>query len=68
MLTAATLLTLALAATGFAQAPPEGYRTVTIATSWDSKFVVQPSAPAQAGSSIILSVHQSSEVVVHVRY
>ncbi len=53
---ATALITLALAATGLAQEPPEGYRTVVIATSWDQGFVLQPKSPAQSGSALVLFV------------
>ena len=49
---ATTLLALALAATGLAQAP-EGYRTVYITSKQDPKFVVVPTKPAN-GSTLVV--------------
>ncbi|KAI1494363.1 ricin B lectin domain-containing protein [Biscogniauxia mediterranea] len=39
---------------GLAQAPPEGYQQVTIATAWSAQYVLQPSAPVQAGSGVVI--------------
>ncbi|TPX16088.1 uncharacterized protein E0L32_004083 [Thyridium curvatum] len=47
-----SLLMLALAATGLAQAP-EGYRTVYITSMVNKKFVVQPKT-ATAGSTLVV--------------
>ncbi|KAI0171965.1 carbohydrate-binding module family 13 protein [Hypoxylon sp. FL1284] len=49
---AASLLMLAFAATGFAQAP-EGYRTVYVTSMVNSKFVLVPKSPA-AGSTLVV--------------
>jgi hypothetical protein len=51
MLTA-TLLTLALAAIGYSQAP-EGYRTVYITSAQDTKFVVVPKTRT-AGATLVV--------------
>ncbi|KAI5859419.1 ricin B lectin domain-containing protein [Durotheca rogersii] len=52
---AATLVALALAATGFAQIEkPAGYSQVVITSSWNEKFVLQPAAPVKTGSNIVL--------------
>ncbi|KAI1641077.1 ricin B lectin domain-containing protein [Biscogniauxia mediterranea] len=34
--------------------PPEGYQQVTIATAWSAQYVLQPAAPAQAGSGVVI--------------
>ncbi|KAG4217311.1 hypothetical protein PC116_g34208, partial [Phytophthora cactorum] len=47
----ASLLTLAFAATGFAQAP-EGYKTVYITSKVDSKFVLVPKSNT-SGSTLV---------------
>jgi len=52
MLTA-SLLVLALAATGFAQAPA-GYKTVYITTNVNTKFAVVPKS-AKSGSAIVVN-------------
>ncbi|XXG98652.1 hypothetical protein Hte_004979 [Hypoxylon texense] len=49
---AASLLALAFAATGFAQAP-EGYKTVYVTSMVDPKFVLVPKA-ATAGSTLVV--------------
>lgn len=49
---AASLIALALAATGLAQAP-EGYRTVYITSNVDTQFVIVPAA-AEAGSGLVV--------------
>lgn len=51
---AASLIVLAFAATGFAQAP-EGYRTVYVTSMVDPKFVLVPKA-ATAGSTLVVYV------------
>jgi hypothetical protein len=52
---AATVVFLALAATGFAQvAAPAGYRKVYITSMVDKKFTVVPKAPAKAGSTLVV--------------
>lgn len=56
---ATSLLVLAFAATGFAQAP-EGYKTVYITSMVDSKFVVVPKT-ATSGSTLVVFVTQASE-------
>ena len=50
-----SVLFLALAATGLAQAPPEGYRKVLITSKVNAKFVVVPKART-AGSTTIMYV------------
>lgn len=50
-----SVLLLALAATGLAQAPPEGYRKVLITSKVNAKFVVVPKART-AGSTTIMFV------------
>ncbi|KAL7625731.1 hypothetical protein AAE478_004954 [Parahypoxylon ruwenzoriense] len=56
-----SLIALALAATGLAQTEkPEGYSQVVITSSWDEKFVLQPVAPANAGSGIILATRKDT--------
>lgn len=53
MLCLSTLL-LALAATGFAQAPaPEGYRKVYISSNVNAKFVIVPKART-SGSTVVV--------------
>ncbi|KAF9525233.1 ricin B lectin domain-containing protein [Crepidotus variabilis] len=48
-------IALALAATGLAQVVvPAGYRTATISTAWNDKFVLQPQAPIKSGSAVVL--------------
>ncbi|KAF2278007.1 uncharacterized protein EI97DRAFT_449399 [Westerdykella ornata] len=52
---AASLLTLALAATGLCQVTaPEGYRTVYITSMVDAKFVVVPKAPVKNGTTLVV--------------
>lgn len=48
-----SLLVLALAATGFAQAP-EGYRTVYITSNVDPKFVIVPKAATSGSGTVVL--------------
>ncbi|KAG9193676.1 hypothetical protein G6011_03711 [Alternaria panax] len=52
------LLALALAATGFSQAP-EGYRTVYITSAQDTKFVVVPKTRA-AGTTLVVQSFTST--------
>jgi hypothetical protein len=52
---AASVLLLALAATGLAQAPA-GYMTVYITSNVNSKFVIVPKAPAKAGTTLVVLV------------
>lgn len=51
---ATSLLVLAFAATGFAQAP-EGYKTVYVTSMVDTKFVLVPKT-ATAGSTLVVYV------------
>lgn len=55
MLTSA-VLTLAFAATGFAQLMPEGYRNVYITSMVDTKFIVVPVAPVKNGTKLVVYV------------
>ena len=48
----ASLILLALAATGVAQAP-EGYRTVYMTSMVDTQYVIEPIA-AEAGSGLVV--------------
>jgi len=50
-----SLLVLALAAAGFAQTPPAGYKTVYITSMVNAKFVVVPKT-STAGSAIVVFV------------
>lgn len=50
---ATTVLTLALAATGFSQALPEGYRRVYITSAVDTKFIVVPKTAAKGGDIVV---------------
>lgn len=52
-----TLLALAFAATGIAQAP-EGYRTVYMTSMVDTKFVIMPKTRT-AGSTLVVYVPNS---------
>ena len=49
---AASLVLLALAATGFAQAP-EGYRTVYMTSMVDTQYVIVAASP-EAGSGLVV--------------
>ncbi|KAI1351391.1 carbohydrate-binding module family 13 protein, partial [Xylaria sp. FL0043] len=53
-----SLLLCAFAATGLAQAPPEGYRTVYITSMVNTKFVVVPKART-AGSTLVVQTAAS---------
>ncbi|OTB05232.1 carbohydrate-binding module family 13 protein [Hypoxylon sp. CI-4A] len=52
MMLTTSLLALAFAATGFAQAP-EGYKTVYVTSNVDTKFVLVPKS-ATAGSTLVV--------------
>ncbi|KAI1474195.1 carbohydrate-binding module family 13 protein [Daldinia sp. EC12] len=56
----ASLLTLAFAATGFAQAP-EGYKTVYITSKVDSKFVLVPKSNTSGSTLVIKTGSQKPE-------
>ena len=58
----ASLLALALAATGYAQAPA-GYRTVYITSAVNANFVVVPKS-ATAGSTLVVLVLASIQTPV----
>lgn len=61
MLTSA-VLTLAFAATGFAQLMPEGYRNVYITSMVDTKFIVVPVAPVKNGTKLVVYVSLSARL------
>lgn len=50
---ATSLVLVALAATGFAQEAPEGYRTVYLTTMVDPQYVIVPVSP-EAGSALVV--------------
>ncbi|KAK1765004.1 hypothetical protein QBC33DRAFT_621620 [Phialemonium atrogriseum] len=55
-----SLLVLALAATGFAQAP-EGYRTVYITSKVDPKFVIVPKAATSGSGTVVQTLTNKPE-------